>query len=93
MPTKTKEYPLMMAGDLVETVHDIHTVPMGDPIYPGGNSDRGLPQGTAGIIICRPSASRPRQFLVHFVGGMEWWMYHNEIQPLLREGEKNTRKD
>ena len=83
----------MMPGDLVETVHEIHTVPMGDPIYPGGDSDRGLAPGTVGIIITRPSDSRPRQFLVQFVGGMEWWMYHNEIQPLLREGEKNTRKD
>jgi len=79
----------MMPGSLVETTNEIHTVPMGDPMYPGGNSDRGLPQGTVGIIVCRPSAHRPRQFLVQFVGGMEWWMYHNEIKPLVK-GEKNV---
>ena len=83
MPTTTKEYPLMMPGALVETAHEIHTVPMGDPVYPDTPRAGGLPQGTAGIIVCRPIPERPRQFLVQFVGGVEWWVYHNEIKPLI----------
>jgi hypothetical protein len=70
------------------TARDIHTVAMDDTLYPSGRGTRAIPKGTVGIIIQRPGFAKERQFLVNFVGGQEWWMYHNEIEPYL--GEKNV---
>ena len=80
-----KERSVMIPGAMVVTSHEIHTVP-GDPNTIHNNGT--LPEGTVGIILERPNTERPRQYLVSFVGGLEYWMYTSEIQPYL--GEKNV---
>jgi hypothetical protein len=66
----------MVPGAMVETSHEIHTVP-------GDSEDAHSPlaEGTVGIILQLPDVDRPRQFLVSFVGGRTYWMYTNEIKP------------
>ena len=86
MTTKNvKERELMVPGAMIETSHEIYTLPKeGDESY----DEPVLPIGTVGIILERPNTERPRQYLVSFVGGLEYWMYTSEIQPYL--GEKNV---
>jgi hypothetical protein len=86
--TPIKESIVMEVGSLVMTSRDIHTVPMDDSLYPNGRGTRAIAKGTVGIILERPGVARERQFLINFVGGHQWWMYHNEIEPYF--GEKNV---
>jgi hypothetical protein len=83
---KAKESRPMEVGCLVETTDKVFTMPSYE------EEDEGLhhilEKGTIGIIINRPSSERPRQFLINFVGGQTYWMFHNEIQPYM--GEKNV---
>lgn len=82
-----KESPAMNPGTMVQTSHEIHTVP-GDP----EENYASLPMHTVGIIIQRPNADRPRQFLVQFVGGRTYWMYGNEIEPYIKSEEVRVTK-
>ena len=82
---KPKETPVMQVGCLVVTRRNVASIPLDDPIYPGGNEHPGIPAGTVGIILARPKTEKPRQFLVNFVGNREYWMYHNEIEPYIKE--------
>ena len=82
-PTAIRESLVMKVGSLVVTARDIHTVPMDGELYPNGRGTRAIAKGTVGVILQRPGVDRERQFLVNFVGGHEWWMYHNEIEPWL----------
>lgn len=77
------ERSLMAPGNLVIASHRVDSVP-NDKSSKEWDSEFGsaLPQGTVGIILERPSLNRPRQWLVQWVGGKEWWMYSNEIEPL-----------
>ena len=81
---RAKESLPMQVGSLVITCREIPTLPVGDSVYQADASTKNIPMGTVGIIIQRPDHARPRQFLVNFVGGREWWMYHNEIQPYIK---------
>jgi hypothetical protein len=81
MPTIATERPLMIPGSLVMTTHEVRAIPPFEVDGSHGAYPNGLPAGTVGIIIQRPNTERPRQFLVQFVGGNEWWMYTNEIEP------------
>lgn len=78
----------MLPGCLVETSRTISSIPIDDPIYPGGAEKTGLDAGLVGIILDAPNTARPRQYLVSFVGGKTYWMFANEIQPYM--GEKNV---
>jgi len=89
MPTKTISYPLLMPGNLVQTAYEVRALSFCEIDGAKSSPPNCLPPGTAGIIIKRPDHDRPRQFLVQFVGGQEWWMYTNEIEPY-REEKKNV---
>jgi hypothetical protein len=84
MTPRPTEKLLMVPGSLVVASHRIDSVPKGEPSQ-GWDEEFGsaLPQGTVGIILERPSLNRPRQWLVQWVGGKEWWMYSNEIKPFI----------
>jgi len=78
------EKSLMAPGSLVIASHKIDTVPKSEsPHAWDAEFGSSLPQGTVGIILERPSDTRPRQWLVQWLGGKEWWMYTNEIKPYL----------
>ena len=82
---RVKESSPMEVGCLVETTDKVFTMPsyqQEDGIH------NVLEKGTVGIIMERPGAERPRQYLVNFVGGQTYWMFHGEIQPYM--GEKNV---
>jgi len=83
MPTKTTETSLMLPGCLVETTHEVRAVPPFETVSGTAEYSVGLPAGTVGLIIALPQGDRPRQYLIQFVGGQEWWMYTNEIAPHL----------
>ena len=86
MPTNNvKESIVMSVGSLVETVERVFTMPS----YQQEDSIHDiLEKGTVGIIIKRPGAERPRQYLINFIGGQTYWMFHGEIRPYV--GEKNV---
>ena len=81
MPSKIVSHPLFMPGSLVQTAHEVRALSYSEIDGSDGDDPGYLPPGTAGIIIKRPPLDRPRQFLVQFIGGYEWWMYTNEIEP------------
>ena len=86
MPTNNvKESIIMNVGSLVETADRVFTMP-------SYQQEEGLhsvlEKGTVGIIMERPGKERPRQYLVNFVGGQTYWMFHGEIRPYV--GEKNV---
>ena len=83
--TPIKEELTMQVESLVETIRDVASIPMDDPIYPGGHEHVGIPAGTVGIVLQRPNTDKPRQFLISFVGNRQYWMYHNEISPYFGE--------
>jgi hypothetical protein len=78
-----------MPGNLVQTAYEVRTLSSPEIDGSGEVPPNYLPPGTVGIIIKRPDLDRPRQFLVQFVGGHEWWMYTSEIEPY-REEKKNV---
>ena len=91
MPIKiTKESVVLEVGTLVITPSRVCSIPQ----YAGPFTSNSYPNmadkvivepGSIGIILQRPQAERPRQFLVQFVGGGSWWMHHNEIEPYTKE--------
>jgi len=86
MPSNNvKEKKVMEVGSLVETTDKVFTLPSKDGV---GMIHDILDKGTVGVIIERPNTERPRQYLINFVGGQTYWMFHNEIQPYF--GEKNV---
>ena len=63
MPTNNvKESIVMSVGSLVETVERVFTMPS----YQQEDNSHILEKGTVGIIIKRPGAERPRQYLDQF---------------------------
>ena len=91
MPAKATKPVVLALGSLVMTSQEIYTLPgsepLDDPIYPGGRTSKGIAAGTIGIIVKRPDQVHPRQFLVNFLGGSEWWIYATEIEPYHKEEE------
>ena len=78
---RAKESLPMQVGCLVETIDKVFTMPNSEQ---GDNIHRTLEKGTVGIILERPGVDRPRQYLINFVGGETYWMFHNEIQPYIK---------
>jgi len=72
----------MKPGSLVQTRETVYTIPnyTQDDNLPHPE----LPAGTVGIIMERPNQDRPSQYLVNFVGGQVYWMYHTEIEPYIQ---------
>ena len=86
MPSNNvSERVVMQVGALVETTDKIFTLPSHSEV--DGLHDI-LDKGTVGIIVKRPTHGKPRQYLINFVGGREYWMFSNEIKPYM--GEKNV---
>ena len=75
----------MGLGSLVVTAVDVPGYPIDDFTYPLGSEvdyTIRIPKGTAGIVVKRPSAGRPRQYLVQLVGTKEVaWLFNHEIMP------------
>jgi hypothetical protein len=82
---KVKESLPMEVGCLVITKDQVFTMPSNEQ---QDNLHHVLEKGTVGIIVKRPNSERPRQYLINFVGGETYWMFHGEIQPYM--GEKNV---
>ena len=87
MLPKTISHPLLMPGSLVQTAYEVRTLSYSEIDGSDGEEPSCLPPGTAGIIVKRPDQVHPRQFLVNFLGGSEWWVYAIEIEPYHKEEE------
>jgi hypothetical protein len=87
MPSNNvRERKVMHVGALVETTDKIFTLPNHNSQQ--DNLHDVLDKGAVGIIVKGPNHGKPRQYLINFVGGREYWMFSNEIQPYM--GEKNV---
>jgi len=86
MPIKIRESVVLEVGTLVVTPAHVCSVPQqqrapGVHPLPSMADKIMVESGSVGVILQRPQVERPHQFLVQFVGGESWWMYHNEIRP------------